>query len=109
MSVSGLDDLLARTARAHDGILDFTDVNRDLVNVVMRDVREPHATGAMAASRRVTADATGWGVTYGEPYAINVHWGTRIMRARPWLWDAATSTEDAQLDALTNHVQQLLD
>jgi HK97 gp10 family phage protein len=111
MSVEGQEQLLARLAHAHDGIAGLTDVIRDMAQLVAReaDSRTPTATGGLANNNRSTATATGWGATNGEPYAGFVHWGTKIMKARPWLLEAARATEDSWMDQLTNHVQQLLD
>lgn len=105
VGLEGLPELVTRTDRAHAGLLDLTDVNTDLARLVTDDTREPIATGAMRASRTVTVTGTGWGITYGQPYAVAVQWGTRYMRARPFI----ELDPDAQLAALTQHVQQLLD
>lgn len=109
MGLEGGPELVARLTHAQDGLLDLTDANRDAVELVARSENTPHATGALDASNRTQAHATGWGLTNGQPYAPPVHWGTRYMRARPWLLDAARSTEDSWMDGLTQHIQQLLD
>jgi hypothetical protein len=109
--VAGDQELVARLARAHDGLLDLTDANRDLVKIVEREASAdvPRSSGALAASETVTVSGDGWGIAYSKPYAVPVHWGTRYLRARPWLMTAARSTEDRWMDQLTEHVQQLLD
>ena len=109
IGLDGLAELEARLTHARDGILDLSDVNAAAVNLVFRNVQTPHRTGALAAANVTESHATGWGISNGQPYAPPVHWGTRYMRARPWLLDAAKSTEDAWMDDLTQHVQQLLD
>lgn len=106
---TGGPELLARLAHAHDGILDLADANRDAVQLVARSLHTPHATGALEAHNQATATGTGWGIANGLPYAPPVHWGTRYMRARPWLLDAARSTEDEWMDGYEKHVQSLLD
>lgn len=111
VDVEGLDQLQARLVHARDGITDLTDINRDIGQLVVReaDSRTPTATGGLANNNRSTATASGWGATNGEPYAGFVHWGTRTMKARPWLLEAARATEDSWMDQLARHVQQLLD
>lgn len=109
MGLEGDQELVARLAHAQAGILDLTDANRDAVNTVMRDVRTPHKSGALDRANVTHASRAGWGITNAKPYAPPVHWGTHVMRARPWLLEAARSTEDSWMDGLTSHVQQLLD
>lgn len=111
VGLEGDDQLIGRLAHARAGILDLSDVNRSMGQLVdtAATVTVPRATGGLAASEQLTVTGTGWGITYGKPYAVPVHWGTRYMRPRPWLMEAARSTEDRQLDLLTRHVQELLD
>jgi hypothetical protein len=109
VDLEGLDPLLARLDHARSGILDLTDANREAAQLVLRNLHTPHASGALDAANLATAAATGWGLANGQPYAPPVHWGTRYMRARPWLLDAARSTEDSWMDGMWGHVQQLLD
>lgn len=109
VGLEGQQELLARLAHARAGVLDLTDANRDMAQTVLRDAHAPRATGALDASGGVTVTAAGWGIDYGKPYAGYVHWGTRYLRARPWLYDAAHATEDRWMDQLTEHAQQLLD
>lgn len=107
--VEGDQELVDRISRAQAGILDLTGANREAVATVMRDVRTPHRTGALDRANTVHASRDGWGITNAQPYAPPVHWGTHVMRARPWLLVAARATEDSWMDGLTQHVQQLLD
>lgn len=108
--VAGDQELVARLTRAHDGLLDLSDANRDLVRIVEKAAATdvPRASGALAGSETVTVTRDGWGIAYGKPYAVPVHWGTSYMRARPWLMTAARDTEDKWMEQLTEHVQQLL-
>lgn len=106
-SVDGLPELADRLTRARDGILDLTDVNRDIADTVAGNTSTvPRATGALAGSRTITVTSQGWGIAYVKPYAVPVHWGTRYMTARPWLVQAAKDTD--QLGMLADHVQHLL-
>lgn len=107
VGLEGDQGLVARLAHARAGILDLSDANRDIAQAVDRAATPPRATGALAASAVVTVTADSWGITYRAPYAVPVHWGTRYMRARPWLTDAAQDTD--QLGMLADHLQQLLD
>ena len=107
----GLPDLVARLTHARDGLADLTDVNRDMAQLAAReaDPLTPRHTGALQQHNDTVADATGWGLVNGQPYALFVHAGTRVMRARPWLLEAATDTEDQWTQLLADHMQQLLD
>lgn len=111
VGLDGLPELVARLDRAHDGLLDLSGINRDMAQLVARKATPdtPRATGRLAGSATISATGTGWGITYGAPYSALVHWGTRYMRPRPWLIEAARDTEDSWMDALTEHVQQLLE
>ena len=111
VETDGLPQLVDRLSRAHDGILDLSEPNAQAARLVggQADGTVPRATGALASSRTVTVTGSGWGIGYGKPYAPMVHWGTRTMRARPWLMLAARDTESTWMDDLTEHVQQLLD
>ena len=111
VELDGLPALVDRLARAHDGILDLSEPNAQAARLVAgdADARVPKATGALAASRTISVSGTGWGIGYGRPYAALVHWGTRYMRARPWLIQAARDAEPTWMDDLTEHVQHLLD
>lgn len=108
-SVDGVPELVDRLHHASAGLLDLTDANRDIASTVTRAEKVPRASGALAASETVTVTGTGWGITYGKPYAVPVHWGTRYLAARPWLWAAAHGTEDTWMDGFTRHVQNLID
>lgn len=109
--LDGQSDLDSRLARARDGILDLSEVNHQLAQLVDTQATKlvPRASGGLADSDSVTVTRDGWGIAYSKPYSVPVHWGTRYMRARPWLVDASKATEDSQLDLLTGHVQKLLD
>lgn len=109
VGLEGGQELVARLAHAHDGILDLSPANRAIAEAVDRKATAdtPRATGALAGSATITVTKDSWGIGYGKPYAVPVHWGTRYMRARPWLVTAAENTD--QLDMLADHVQQLLD
>lgn len=111
VDVDGEDELLARLVHARAGILDLTDANRDAVRLVSSgaDPTAPRKTGALAAGTITTAGPSGWGLTNATAYAVPVHWGTRHMRARPWLLDAAKAAEGQWMGQLTDHVQRLLD
>ena len=109
--VEGSEQLAARLTRAHDGVMDLSEPNRQAAQLVAHKATllVPKATGALGDSDTITVTGSGWGIAYGKPYAPKVHWGTRLMRPRPWLTDAARATEDSWMDVLTDHVQQLLD
>lgn len=109
MALEGDQELVAQLDHAQAGILDLTDANRDAAQTVMRDVRTPRATGALDRANLVHVSRDGFGFSNPKPYAVPVHWGTHVMRARPWLLDAARSTEDSWMDGLQGHVQQLLE
>lgn len=107
VGLEGDQGLVARLAHARAGILDLSDANRDIAQAVDHTATPPRATGVLAASSVVTVAADSWGITSRASYAVRVHWGTRYMRARPWLTEAAQDTD--QLGMLADHLQQLLD
>lgn len=109
VDVEGLQALLDRLDHTATGLLDLSEPNTAAARLVADSASTPHRTGALAAANRATADATGWSVTNAQPYAPPVHWGTRTMRARPWLLSSARATEDRWTDDLTTHIQKLLD
>lgn len=111
VDVDGVTELVARLDHARAGIVDLSAPNADMARMVEGEAGRgvPRASGRLAASAVVTVTGTGWGVAYREPYAMPVHFGTRYMRARPWLTTAATRTEERWMDTLTEYVQQLLD
>lgn len=111
VGLEGVAQLAARLARVHDGVLDLSEPNRAMGQLVARaaTVTAPHRSGALAASDTLTVTGSGWGIAYGQPYAMPVHFGTRYMRARPWLTTAARDTENSWLDVLTQHLQTLMD
>lgn len=111
IGLDGLDELDARLTHAQRGLVDLTEPNRAAAQLAATESTRlaPKASGALAGATRPTVDATSWGLANSRPYALFVYAGTRFMRARPWLLDAATDTEDRWLTIVTDHVQQLLD
>ena len=74
----GIPQLADRTARA--GAL-------QLLEAANQEV--PVDTGKLKASQHVEGDQGEYSVVADTPYAVYVHWGTRHMRANPWLARAA--------------------
>jgi hypothetical protein len=111
VELAGLSDLTDRLAHARAGVLDLTDVNRDAAQLVATeaDPTAPRKTGRLASSTTIVATADSWGLANGQPYFLPVHWGTRYMRAQPWLQTAADTTTDRWQQLLADHLQQLLD
>lgn len=109
VELSGLPQLEARLLHASSGVMDLSDANRDIAKAVESQARPdaPRATGRLAGSDTITVTADSWSIANTQPYAVPVHWGTRYMRARPWLVTAAQDTD--QLGMLADHIQQLLD
>lgn len=110
-TVTGLEPFMDRLDRAGEGLSDLSDLNRQLASDLERAAGAlvPRRTGALSASGTPTVTASSWGVSYGRPYALFVHFGTRSMRPRPWLLEARDRTTDTAVDTATRHVQQLLD
>lgn len=72
----------------------------------------PRATGALAASVRAAPEGPVAQVESALPYAPYVHWGTKVMAARPFLIAAARQTQQVWegeyvkgADAALSHVK----
>lgn len=92
---------LRRTLRqAGDDLENLKDTHRQVGTFVSNRARErtPSATGRLGATGRPGATKTAALVRFGgarAPYARFVHWGTRLMRARPWVTEAAQASRQA--------------
>jgi hypothetical protein len=111
VNVDGLPELVARLRHASQGLQDLTPANRELLELVanVSDRLTPTRTGKLVGGNVYTPGPQGWAATNDVAYARFVHWGTRELRAQPWLLMASQRTEDRQLDMLADHVQHLLD
>lgn len=111
VELDGLAQLQDRLAAASAGLLDLSPANRVMASTVDRAASAlvPRRSGRLAGTGAVAVGPDGWTMTYGAPYAAFVHWGTRYMRARPWLAEAVNRTEEEWSAQLAHHVQGLLD
>ena len=68
----------------------------------------PRRTGYLAASHRADPSATAVEVVAAAPYAGYVHYGTRHMRARPWLTTGAHNTEGTWIRNYETRIETVL-
>lgn len=97
--VEGARELRRTLKRAGDDLTDLKEVHRRVGTFVSDRARPrtPSATGRLGASGRPGATKTAALVRFGgarAPYARFVHWGTKLMRARPWVQEAAQSSQE---------------
>lgn len=75
------------------------------------DTRIPRRTGRLRSSAAVSTDRDGARISWGVGYALPVHFGTRVMRARPFAFDAldaaAGAVETLWTDYLTETVARV--
>lgn len=102
---------LRRTLKAAGGDLsDLKEAHRHAAQYIMPAAvaGAPKLYGALAATLRVTANATGSRIRAGNrnkkegvPYAGVIHWGwpERKIRAQPWITQAAQETEPLWIKA----------
>lgn len=106
---------LQRTLRkASDDLGNLSGVNQSAGSMVAAAARgrAPHRSGALAASIRASRVAAGSvTVVAGVPYAGPIHWGwpARNIAARPFLSDAATSTESAWVALYEAELNRVID
>ena len=107
--VTGDERLAATMHAAGDQLADLRAVNNrvgDLVAGAARP-RVPIRSGRLASSLHPVAVADKVTITSSAPYAGPIHWGwpARHIVGRPFLSDAATSTEDVWVGMYFDEVQ----
>ena len=68
----------------------------------------PKASGALAASVRAEPQGPVVQATSASPYAPFVHYGTKLMAARPFLIAAVRQTEQVWIGSYTRNADQVL-
>lgn len=113
--VEGARELRRTLRRAGVSVEDLKDANAAAGNIVAAAGRgsAPRRSGALAPSVRASRAAASATVRAGgarTPYAGVIHWGwpAHHISARPWLSEAATSTEAAWTAAYEAGVEKLL-
>jgi len=91
VEVRGADVLAATLRKAAGRIGDCTAPNTAAAAMLARQAASsaPRRTGRLAGSIRTRADATGASVDVAAPYGRFVEYGTRYMRAQPYLYPAS--------------------
>lgn len=97
--VEGARELRRTLRQAGDDLTDLKDTHRKVGTFVAGRAgpRTPSATGRLGATGRPGATKTAALVRFGgarAPYARFVHWGTKLMKARPWVQQAAQSSQE---------------
>lgn len=80
-----LDQLAAELVAIGDAVTDLTEPNADASALILGGVNPPRRSGQLAAAGRADVSPNGFVIGYPIRYATFVHWGTRYMRAQPWL------------------------
>jgi phage gpG-like protein len=115
IQVKGARELRRTLKRAGVSIEDLKDANAAAGSIVVAAGRTtaPRRSGRLAGSIRASRAAASATVRAGGasvPYAGVIHWGWpgHHISARPWLSEAATSTESAWLAAYEAGVEKVL-
>lgn len=127
VKVEGLRELRRTLRQAGDDMADLKEANRAAAEIVATAAggRVPHLTGALAASVRPAGTKTAAVVRAGKkavPYANAIHWGRIFwpckeadphfrseIAPRPFLSEAATSTESTWVPLYEDRIQSILD
>lgn len=127
VQVQGLRQLRRTLRQAGDDLSDLKRINREVADIVTgaAEGRVPTLTGALAASVRGAGTKTATIVRAGRarvPYAGVIHWGRHYwprkghpravpsqVEARPFLSDAATSTESIWVGRFEDEIQKILE
>lgn len=96
--VEGARELRRTLRQAGDDLTELKETHRQVGTFVTGRAkpRTPHRTGRLGATGRPGATKTAALVRFGgarAPYARYVHWGTKTMKARPWVTQAAEETQ----------------
>ena len=104
-TLEGADTLARTLAEAADQLGDLGQLHRDLGAIVVTAAGPltPRDTGALAAATTAVATTTATTITNPLRYAAPVH------ALHPWLTQAATGTQPAQLAAAEKRIQTILD
>ena len=106
--IRGADELEQSLKRAGSELAELTDAHARASRVVAAAVRAPRASGRLAASIRPAPRPTAASVEAGVDYAHIVEYGSRYMRARPYLGPAFESTRAQWLDIYAAETQEVL-
>lgn len=116
LEVKGLRELVKAMKAAEADVTELKALNGKAAAVVI-DSAVPHTprrSGKLAGSIRAGATNRAGIVRAGKasvPYAGVIHWGwpRRHIKARPWIADAASATEDRWTDVYLAGMEDLLD
>jgi HK97 gp10 family phage protein len=114
LEVKGLNKLTRALRKAGVEVKDMKAANVKVGNVVVRAAVPitPKASGALAGSIRPAQRQSGVVVRAGGGrirYAKFVEYGTRKMRARPYLRRAARDSQPQWMDVYADELQNLMD
>lgn len=105
---SQVRELAAQLLAIGEAVTDLDAANADAAALLLRSVNPPRRSGQLAAAGRADAAPGGFVIGYPIRYATYVHWGTRYMRAQPWLVQAR-DTEFTELEQLyADHTMQAI-
>lgn len=104
VDTDGATRLVSTLGAAATALADLEPVTETAGDLVLGAARVPRDKGTLGAS----LGSVGGVVTATARHARFVHWGTRRMRARPFLTTAADAQADAIADLYTDHAAAAL-
>lgn len=108
LDTSQTTKLAAELVAIGAAVTDLDAANADAAALLMRGVNPPRRSGQLAAAGRADVSPNGFTIGYPIRYATYVHWGTRFMRAQPWLVQTRDN-EHAELEQLyVEHTTQAI-
>jgi hypothetical protein len=102
-------EFASRCGQVADDLADLSDVDTAAADQLadLARPRTPRRTGRLAKTVRVVGgQVVAGGPT--APYAPPVHWGTRVMAARPWISQTADQAADRVADFYADQVADLV-
>jgi hypothetical protein len=116
VEVQGLRTLRRELKRAGASMQDLKDAHNDVAQHVVRAAAPgaPRRTGRLAGTQRGCGTQSAAVVRAGgaaTPYAGPIHWGwpARHVKAQPWLYDAATRTQDTWTGIYLSALEKIID
>jgi len=106
---SNVRDVAADFHTAAASLADLEAVNAQAGRVVVSTARPPRRTGATAAGLFATATPAGVAMASRARYWTFPHFGTRYVRANPYLVTAVRAAADEVAALYTDHARSTLD
>lgn len=105
VDADGTTELASTLGAAAAALVDLEGVDDAAGDLVLGAARVPRDRGTLAAS----LTSVGGVLSASARHAPFVHWGTKHLRARPFLLDALAAREEAVANLYADHVEDALD